>query len=96
MAAVYLDNDELRGLTELLSSVDLLEDVRSNSIYSTLPAGVRQSFRMGGNPLADNFAALAKLNGIERLADGQVPLVEVLKTAAMLRHDLPHSADRSG
>lgn len=83
----YLKNDELRDLVILLEELDLIHPVRTSPLFSTLPNGLRNAMRTVPSPMDENFMALTSLNRIERLADGEVPMIEVLQNAILSRRD---------
>jgi V8-like Glu-specific endopeptidase len=68
-------------LTQAAIDGDLFEIDRS-LLLQGIPKGYTLSLKMAGNPLDQFQMDLHSVNGVERLSDGQVPIVRFLKNAA--------------
>ena len=81
MFAGYLTNAQLQPLIEAALSSDLVNVPRA-TLLAGLPGPFAMSLPGFGNALDQFQSDLARLNAVERLADGQVPIVTFLGNAA--------------
>ena len=78
----YLDSEQLRQLEKAAVAGDLVEGIER----TILMQGISRSYVLGMKRVADPLGQfeldLVKLNSVERLEDGKVPLVQYLRNAA--------------
>jgi hypothetical protein len=79
---MWLDADQVRAVQKAALDSGLIFDVQRSLLLQGLPPGFRAALVVDPTPLNQFNLDLGKLNSIERLADGLVPLIRYLQNAA--------------
>ncbi|WP_315718553.1 MULTISPECIES: trypsin-like peptidase domain-containing protein [unclassified Bradyrhizobium] len=78
---MWLNAEQVRAVQKAALDSGLIFDVQRSLLLQGLPPGFRAGLVMDPTPLNQFNLDLGKLNSIERLADGLVPLVRYLQNA---------------
>ncbi|WLB87861.1 trypsin-like peptidase domain-containing protein [Bradyrhizobium japonicum] len=79
---MWLDANQFNMVEKAALDSDLIHDVPRQVLLRGLPSGFRAALRTDPSPLVQLALDLTKLNEVERLAGGMVPIVQYLQNAA--------------
>jgi endonuclease G, mitochondrial len=79
---MWLDANQFNELEKAALDSELIDGVPRQVLLRGLPPGFRASLPTGQSPLTQFILDLTKLNEVERLAGGVVPIVQYLQNAA--------------
>jgi V8-like Glu-specific endopeptidase len=79
---MWLDRTQFDAVQRAAVTSDLINEVPRTVLLRGLPAGFRAGLRTDPSPLNQFALDLTKVNEVERLADGIVPIVPFLQNAA--------------